>query len=68
VQTLVFPVMAPGVLGAVVTVTAAVWALLLPQLLFAVTATLPEVLPKFTVIALVPWPDATVAPVGTVHV
>ena len=37
------------------------------QVLLGVTATLPEVEPKFTVIELVPEPLAMDAPVGTVH-
>jgi hypothetical protein len=51
-----------------VTVTAADCAVLLPQALSAVTETLPDVLPKSTVTDVVPCPEATDAPEGTVHV
>jgi hypothetical protein len=46
--------MVPGVAGMEVTVTAEVWALLVPQELPAVTETFPDVEPKFTVIEFVP--------------
>ena len=60
--------MAPGVAGIEVTVTAEVEAALSPQVFSAVTETLPEVAPKSTVMDVVPWPEATVAPEGTVQV
>jgi hypothetical protein len=67
-HTPVLPVMAPGVAGIEVTVTAEVWALLVPQVLPAVTVTFPDVVPKLTEIEVVPCPDTMVAPDGTVHV
>ena len=60
--------MLPGVAGADVTVTETLLALLVPQLLLAVTLTLPEVLPNATLMDVVPCPDVTEAPAGTVHV
>ena len=42
-------------------------AMLVPQVLSAVTHTLPLTVPKFTVMAVVPCPEAIVAPVGTVQ-
>jgi hypothetical protein len=54
--------------GGVVTVTARQLAALVPHAFEAVTHTLPEVLPKLTVIDVVPCPDAMVAPAGTVQV
>jgi hypothetical protein len=39
-----------------------------PQVLSAVTHTLPEAEPKVTVMPVVPCPAVTVAPGGTVHV
>ena len=62
------PVIAPGVAGGEVIVTNLQLAALVPQLLVAVTHTFPEVLPKVTVIFVVPCPDVTVAPAGAVQV
>ena len=49
------------------TVTARLLDVPLPHTLLGVTVTLPEVVPQLTVIEAVPWPDATVAPLGTVQ-
>ena len=65
------PVIAPGVAGVPgCTVTASVFAVLLPQLLFAVTVILPLLLyaPVVTVMEVVPCPPVIDHPVGTVHV
>ena len=43
-------------------------AALVPQLLVAVTHTLPELLPKVTVMPVVPCPKVIIAPAGTVQV
>ena len=67
-QTLVEPVMAPAALGEVDKVTAVELLVPLPQALVGVTSTLPEVVPKLTVIVLVEVPLVIDAPVGTVHV
>jgi hypothetical protein len=53
-QTVVDPLMAPGMAGTVVMVIEEVEAADVPQLLAAVTLTLPEVEPKVTVAELVP--------------
>ena len=50
------------------TVTLKLLAALDPQALFAVTETVPDVLPKVTTIELVLAPDVILAPVGNVHV
>ena len=63
--------MFPGVAGVPgATVTGNVLAVLVPQLLVAVTLTFPfcPVLPEDTVIFVVPWPEVMVQPAGTVHV
>ena len=64
------PVIAPGVAGAAITVTARVWGVLVPQVFPAVTVILPfcPAAPVVTVIELVPAPPVIVHPVGTVHV
>ena len=60
------PEIVPGCAGAVVVVTANVFAVLLPQVLFAVTEIVPPVLPVVTVmVVLVEEPDH---PDGNVHV
>jgi hypothetical protein len=53
--------------GSEFTVTVMQLALLIPQALLAVTHTLPLVLPKVTVMAVVPCPEVIVAPDGTVQ-
>ena len=66
----VAPVIAPGVAGvAGLTVTANVFAALVPQLLLAVTLTLPfcPAVPDVTVIEIVPCPPVILQPAGTVH-
>ncbi len=65
---LVAPVMLPGAEGAEPTATARVDAELVPQLEDAVTLTLPDVLPKFTDIEVVPCPAVMLDPEGTVQV
>lgn len=71
IQAEVLPVMAPGVAGVPApTVTASVLAVLVPQVLEAVTLIFPfcPVVPDDTVIDAVPWPAVIVHPVGTAHV
>jgi len=60
--------MLPGVAGAGVTVTAIAVGVLVPQLLSAVTLMLPDTLPKFTEMDVVPCPATMVLPEGTVQV
>jgi hypothetical protein len=61
--------MVPGTAGEEgVTVTASVEAELVPQLLPAVTLIFPEVLPNVTVTDVVPCPEVTPLPAGTLHV
>jgi len=57
-----------GAEGILRTVTASMLAPLVPQLLLAVTVTLPDVVPMVTVIEVVPVPAVIVAPAGTVQV
>ena len=67
----VVPLMVPGVAGiAGLTVTAKLFALLVPQLLLAVTVISPfcPAVPEVTDTAVVPAPAVTDQPVGTVHV
>lgn len=60
-------VMAPGVAGAPFTPMQRT--ALLPQVLLAVTHTLPVVkVPYCTLMEVDPWPDKIIAPDGTVHV
>jgi len=61
-------VIAPAAATAGVTVTLKLDPVPLKQLLLGITATVPELLPKLTVIDVVPCPDVIVAPAGTVHV
>jgi hypothetical protein len=60
--------MEPGVLRLPDEVTTIELATLEPQLLFAVTSILPDVLPNVTVIDVVNCPAVIVDPEGTVHV
>jgi hypothetical protein len=53
---------------AVLTVTGRLLAEPVAQLLLGVTVTSPEVEPQLTVIEVVPWPEAILAPEGTAHV
>jgi hypothetical protein len=62
------PVMLPGVAGTGDTFTDRLPGELVPQLLFAVTLTFPDKLPKFTIMEVVPCPPVIEAPAGTVHV
>ena len=62
------PVIAPGVPGADETATATDTGVLEPQLLFAVTVTLPPLAPTVTLIHAVPSPLVIVHPFGTVQV
>jgi hypothetical protein len=41
---------------------------LVPQVLPAVTVTLPDVEPAATLMLVVPWPELITVPAGTVHV
>jgi hypothetical protein len=67
-QMPVAPEMAPGVAGAVFTVTASeVAAAEFPQALDGRTETFPPEVPKVTVMDVVLEPAVIVAPVGTVH-
>jgi hypothetical protein len=66
--TAVAPEIPPGVAGAEVTEIEAEDAAPVPQVLEAVTLTLPEALPKFTEMEVVPCPAVMVAPEGTDHV
>ncbi len=60
--------MNPGVAGAVVKIVIGnACAALFPQVLLATTETLPEALPKVTVIEVVNCPDVIVLPGGTVQ-
>jgi len=59
--------MAPGVAGGGNRATAKVLAALAPQVLSAVTSISPELLPKVTVMDVVPAPAVMLAPEGTVH-
>ena len=60
--------MVPAAAGALLlTVTARLLAVPLPQALVGVTVTLPAVVPQVTVIEVVPWPAVTLAPLGTVQ-
>jgi hypothetical protein len=68
-QTDAEPAIVPGVAGAApLSETLSEFALDVPHELDAVTVTFPALLPKFTTIPLVPWPDVMVAPDGTDHV
>ena len=62
------PADAVTTVGTVVSVIATHFAALVPQVLLAVTHTLPLLVPKVTVIPVVVCPDVIVAPAGTVHV
>ena len=54
--------------GTAFTVTAVQLAVLVPQLLLAVTHIFPDVVPKVTVMEVVPCPAVIEAPGGAVHV
>lgn len=66
IQTFVLPLIAPGVGGAVLIVTAMVCAVLLPQVLLAVTVTFPLVVPVVVFSEFVA--ELPVQPAGVVHV
>ena len=62
----------PDIVTLAVTIRSTVMAVqfdeLAPQMLSAVTHTLPDVVPKVTVMEVVPCPVVIEAPAGTVHV
>ncbi len=60
--------MVPGVAGGLLTVIARVLAVLVKQLLFAVTLTLPEALPKVIVTEVVTCRPVMAAAAGTLPV
>jgi hypothetical protein len=66
-HTVVLPPIKPGSAGIVPTVTERTWALLLPQALFAVTRTLPLVVPTGFEVMLVVV-ELPGQPEGSVHV
>ena len=66
-QTLLAPVMLPGVDGIEVTAIACELASLVPHPLTPTTLILPEPVPKVTVMEVLPEPDAMLAPPGTVQ-
>ena len=63
----VFPVIGTGADNIKFLLTANVFAELDPQALLDLTLTLPEVLPKVTVIEVVPWPSFITVPEGRLH-
>jgi hypothetical protein len=65
-QTLVLPLIGPGVAGRVPTVTASDWADEVPQAFFAATVTLPLFAPTVVIIVLVV--EVPVHPFGRVHI
>jgi len=68
-QTVAAPLIEPAAAGTpLLTVTARLFAVPLPQTLAGVTVTLPEVVPQVTVMDTVPWPAVMVAPPATLHV
>ena len=64
-QTVVGPLMGPGVAGVGVSVTASWLGVLLPQLFEDETVTLPDVAPQSTEMVVVVCPERMTAPAGT---
>jgi hypothetical protein len=62
------PLIVPGTEGAAVTIITRLLAELVPQLLPAVTLTLPDAVPKVMVALVVPCPADTVPPAGGVQI